>query len=310
MPIQHAPLMARRFLSKTGVLLLLLLTLAAVVAYRAWAMIDRPHTGQGVGAVTPKPITGEQGVGWYRHNVSYWRQLTYAPLDDRDVIRATVRGWVAERFTGPQFDEAPLVNALTVFWYAQGADNSREYLARLGDNRMPVETPSAERELQWAYRKLMGHALPAGATAHELLDLFWRGSSGAPGRPRALATKAAVQVARAKPLPPEGLPADWFLFNFTYPAFTLWDVMGVAERDHWIAGFGGGFPPVTRPVVSYDEVYARGKLPLVCAVHVAVRTVQDVDLVVHLALYLDHTQTIWYVHWFANYYPYPVCWPY
>lgn len=296
-----------------GVVLgLLVLVGAAVVITWYYRGVESPHA---VGA-TPSEAhratakTGLPGIQWYDHHARYWQGLEYVPLDDRAALRETVAGWIAERHFGADINPEPLIRDLTTFLYAQSSPDPSTYLERIAEQRRLRSDLRNDDKVQGRYRTLTGAHIAADASAFDVLARFWQSAPNAAGRPRAVATKAVVQVLPADPLPPGGLPAGWLLFNATHPQFTVWEDLGETEMDRWMGPFASGAPQITAPTTPYADVYDDHEQALICTVHTAVKTTEGAAFVIALDLYFAPAEDAWHVQWFVNYYPYAVWWPF
>lgn|GEM_PF-3126233 len=256
------------------------------------------------------PKTGESGQRWYQERVSFWESLEYTPLTDAERLRQTVSNLVQARYPGAAIDEELLIRDLTAFLQALAADSPEEYLRRVSARRVPRDDLFLDKAVHGWYRQATGDDLPRDADARHLLARFWRERDEGPGRPSAVATKGIIQIDHSRPLPPEGLPSGYLLFNATIPKFSWWSSLPPEEVERWIGPFGQGFPQITRPTVIYDDLFHRLGSVLVCEVFVPMRTSAGRPFLTSIALYFSPEETCWHIHWFANYYPYWVCWAY
>lgn len=250
---------------------------------------------------------GSKKQTWYREGYPTWTGFGYQLLADRDGVVETVRGIVANRYSGPKIDEAGLTESLAGFLHAAGAGTPDEYLGRIVDSRTLRSDVYSDSFVHTWYRVVREEALPSGLNTYEVLKRMWPGPAGSPGRPVAMSTGGALQVAWSKPVPKDGYDRRKRLSALVFPQFSMW------KQDKtlvWRAPFVEGFPRLTAPSVSLENVAASVSRVLLCHVKCVLKSAEGTYIPTELLLYFESTANVWHVEWFSNYYPEHVCWAY
>lgn len=262
-------------------------------------------------AASPRAITGRLGQEWYADNLEFWKSLEFTPLRDRERLHVAVRQWVEARFEGPEIQEDLLSRDIADFLYALAVDDAGEYLNRVAPKRTLRAGLYANKSAHAWYRMVVSKPLPRDADPRAVFEMLWQSTPDAAGRPVAVSKRAVMQVGRSRPLPPEGLPPGYRLFNATLPKLSMFDQLQQSGKlDHWLGTFTQGFPDITRASQTYEEVFESNRTVLVCEVFFPVQTTDDKTFLACLALYLSPAEAAWHVEVFSHYYPYSVCWPY
>jgi hypothetical protein len=289
-----------------------LLLLAAICAVVAGGYLRYSHNGKREssfgGTVQPPPKPGEKlSRPWYSQNLPLWESFEFGPLNDLPTVSETVTRWVESRHPGPAFDEAALVRDLSTFFFAFGASNPDEYLARLGGARSLIADPYSDANLHQLYRLLTGQPMYRELDSRKLLDLFWNKSAEPIGRPARLSKMAQLQVAYSKPLPAGEQPPGTRLSGLTYAHFSMFREK---ELEKWYGPASQGFPRVTEAMSLFDDVLTRDKRVLECQVFLPMQTTQDRTLIIGLLMFFDPKERTWHLEMFGSYHPDYVFWPF
>jgi hypothetical protein len=278
-------------------------TLVVVVAVAAGLYFLWPPGSPGSPTAS---VAGSKAQNWYLENRPIWEAFDYVALDGAATVTECVRELVEKRYSGPEIDEEVFIRDVSAFLYALSAPGPDEYLERVAPYRRLRSDVYSDPFLHTWYRVVTGRPMPSDIEPRAALGRFWKSLPNAPGRPVAMSRTAVVQVAKTRPVPLRRDP-DARLHGLTLPHYSCWEA---EENEHWIGSFSEGFPRLTRPTVTFEEVMQRQGAALVATFHCAVRTSDGRIFTIGISLYFCPEENRWQVEGAANYYPDHVCWPY
>jgi len=283
------------------------LGLAAAV-YFVWAP-ERGSVRRGRTTGAPavlRGLTGSRGEDWYRENVARWQALEFVPLSDLEELARTIRNVVQGRHPGPEVDPEVLARDLTAFFYALGAPDPDEYLARLRPyRRLKTAAELAETtQLYGPYRALSGRELSADVSPPAVLGLFWN-AKGAAGRAAKVSTRGFIQVAYSRPIPDAVAPGS-VLASIVCPLYSMYEQ---AEPRSWLGPFSVGFPRLTVPLADFDATLTRHGRLMMCDALFAIRTDNDQTFPLDVTFFYSPEQNHWYYVLAGAGFPYELFWP-